>query len=69
MHTQVGYSLRTLWHVCVGLLLPGPEDTPYESGCFQFDICFPEGYPSTNPLVNLETTGNGSVRFNPNLYA
>lgn len=32
------------------------------------DIYFPPTYPNDPPLVNLETTGNGTVRFNPNLY-
>eukprot|EP01118_Nematostelium_gracile_P005464 TRINITY_DN1731_c0_g1_i1.p1 TRINITY_DN1731_c0_g1~~TRINITY_DN1731_c0_g1_i1.p1 ORF type:complete len:632 (-),score=167.22 TRINITY_DN1731_c0_g1_i1:3320-5104(-) len=49
-------------------LITGPCDTPYDSGCFQFNIFFPELYPSGPPLVNLQTTGGGSVRFNPNLY-
>lgn len=26
-------------------------------------------YPQTPPHVNLQTTGGGKVRFNPNLYA
>lgn len=29
---------------------------------------FPQDYPNSPPLVNLETTGGHSVRFNPNLY-
>lgn len=36
-----------------------------------FCVCavfFPQTYPNTPPLVNLQTTGGGSVRFNPNLY-
>jgi len=49
-------------------LITGPCDTPYDSGCFQFDIYFSQQYPNTAPLVNLQTTGGGSVRFNPNLY-
>jgi len=49
-------------------LITGPVGTPYANGCFQFDIyCTPE-YPKAPPLVNLQTTGGGSVRFNPNLY-
>ncbi|KAL6063809.1 Baculoviral IAP repeat-containing protein 6 [Balamuthia mandrillaris] len=49
-------------------LITGPEGTPYSGGCFEFDIYFPSTYPNQPPLVNLCTTGNGSVRFNPNLY-
>uniref|UniRef100_A0A6B2L0B4 UBC core domain-containing protein n=1 Tax=Arcella intermedia TaxID=1963864 RepID=A0A6B2L0B4_9EUKA len=49
-------------------VITGPVDTPYENGCFLFDIYCPSDYPSSSPLMNLETTGNGSVRFNPNLY-
>ena len=49
-------------------LIIGPKDTPYENGCFIFDILIPFDYPNEPPLVNLQTTGGGSVRFNPNLY-
>lgn len=46
----------------------GPHDTPYSGGVFVFDIFFPHNFPREPPLVNLMTTGGGSVRFNPNLY-
>lgn len=49
-------------------IITGPEDTPYTGGCFLFDIYFPAKYPSVPPKVNFRTTGNGQVRFNPNLY-
>jgi len=49
-------------------IITGPEDTPYTGGCFLFDIYFPSKYPSVPPKVNFRTTGNGQVRFNPNLY-
>lgn len=49
-------------------LIIGPEGTPYENGCFEFDIYLPPDYPRVPPLVNLVTTGGGTVRFNPNLY-
>jgi baculoviral IAP repeat-containing protein 6 (apollon) len=49
-------------------LITGPLDTPYAGGCFIFDIFFPGTYPGSPPLVNIATTGNQSVRFNPNLY-
>ncbi|XP_059141693.1 ubiquitin-conjugating enzyme E2 Z-like [Physella acuta] len=49
-------------------LLTGPFDTPYEGGFFYFLIRFPSDYPISPPRVRLMTTGNGTVRFNPNLY-
>ncbi|CAH1791767.1 unnamed protein product [Owenia fusiformis] len=50
------------------VLITGPVDTPYANGCFEFDVFFPQDYPNSPPLINLETTGNHSIRFNPNLY-
>eukprot|EP00976_Prorocentrum_cordatum_P072458 1180720-Prorocentrum_minimum.AAC.1 len=44
------------------------RDTPYENGCFLFDVYFPADYPASPPEVNFKTTGGGRVRFNPNLY-
>eukprot|EP01122_Echinamoeba_exundans_P017354 TRINITY_DN911_c4_g1_i1.p1 TRINITY_DN911_c4_g1~~TRINITY_DN911_c4_g1_i1.p1 ORF type:complete len:3990 (-),score=695.43 TRINITY_DN911_c4_g1_i1:1688-12457(-) len=49
-------------------IITGPESTPYSHGCFLFDIYCPPEYPSIAPVVNLQTTGGGTVRFNPNLY-
>ena len=51
------------------VLISGPKDTPYENGLFEFHIYLPSDYPSSPPQVLLKTTGNGSVRFNPNLYS
>ena len=50
------------------VLITGPSDTPYANGCFLFDVYFPPDYPSVPMNINLCTTGQGSVRFNPNLY-
>ncbi|KAG1667328.1 Baculoviral IAP repeat-containing protein 6 [Nymphon striatum] len=50
------------------VLITGPSDTPYANGCFEFDVYFPPDYPNTPMLINLETTGHHTVRFNPNLY-
>jgi len=50
------------------VLITGPKDTPYDNGCFEFDVFFPADYPDSPPLINLQTTGNQTVRFNPNLY-
>ncbi|KAA3676269.1 uncharacterized protein DEA37_0008935 [Paragonimus westermani] len=56
-------------HVCMlKALITGPPDTPYENGCFEFDICLPIQYPTSPPMFRLKTTGNNTVRFNPNLY-
>ena len=49
-------------------MIVGPTETPYAGGCFIFDLYCPPNYPDSPPLVNLQTTGEGSVRFNPNLY-
>mmetsp|Transcript_25385 Transcript_25385/g.54609 ORF Transcript_25385/g.54609 Transcript_25385/m.54609 type:complete len:593 (-) Transcript_25385:473-2251(-) len=46
-----------------------PRDTPYSNGLFCFDIYVPDAYPNVSPTVQLLTTGGGSVRFGPNLYA
>ncbi|XP_053681780.1 baculoviral IAP repeat-containing protein 6 isoform X2 [Sabethes cyaneus] len=50
------------------VLITGPSDTPYANGCFEFDVYFPPDYPNSPMMINLETTGRNTVRFNPNLY-
>jgi ubiquitin-protein ligase len=50
-------------------LIMGSNGTPYGHGAYLFDIYFEDTYPSGPPKVNLTTTGNGQIRFNPNLYA
>jgi baculoviral IAP repeat-containing protein 6 len=52
----------------VTFLISGPKDTPYENGLFEFHAYFPPDYPNSPPKVLLHTTGNDTVRFNPNLY-
>jgi baculoviral IAP repeat-containing protein 6 len=49
-------------------MISGPKDTPYENGLFEFHAYLPPDYPITVPKVLLHTTGNNTVRFNPNLY-
>ena len=51
------------------VLIIGSEGTPYSNGAFQFDVFFDNQYPNSPPKVTLMTTGGGSTRFNPNLYA
>uniref|UniRef100_A0A0N4Z4S2 UBIQUITIN_CONJUGAT_2 domain-containing protein n=1 Tax=Parastrongyloides trichosuri TaxID=131310 RepID=A0A0N4Z4S2_PARTI len=52
----------------IKVLISGPDDTPYENGLFEFDVFFPTSYPFSPPKCCFLTTGNGNVRFNPNLY-
>ena len=49
-------------------LITGPKDTPYQDGCFLFEMILNNDYPNTPPQVHFLTTGYGKVRFNPNLY-
>lgn len=46
----------------------GPEDTPYESALFFFDIQLPGDYPQSPPAVYYYHHGGGNERLNPNLY-
>ena len=54
---------------CMKFLITGPEGTPYESGCFEFDCVLPVDYPNGPPKIQITTTNGGMTRFNPNLYA
>ena len=47
-------------------LITGPSDTPYDSGCFIFDMYIPNNFPNVPPTVWFIT--HGGKRFNPNLY-
>ncbi|CAK0848273.1 unnamed protein product, partial [Prorocentrum cordatum] len=48
-------------------LIIGPTGTPYQRGFYFFDIKMPDNYPFVPPKVDFKT-GDGRVRFNPNLY-
>ena len=50
------------------VLISGTEETPYEHGLYLFDIKLDSNYPNSPPKMTIKTTGNGSLRFNPNLY-
>jgi len=52
----------------IKVMIVGPRGTPYENGCFFFDLSIPENYPQQNPEMIFLTTGNHMYRFNPNLY-
>ncbi|KAF9481960.1 hypothetical protein BDN70DRAFT_875580 [Pholiota conissans] len=50
-------------------LVTGPEGTPYQNGCYLFDIFLGPSYNQSPPSVKYMTTNGGKFRFNPNLYA
>lgn len=50
------------------VMIVGPQGTPYENGCFLFDLYLPANFPSSSPQMKYLTTGGGSYYFNPNLY-
>lgn len=50
-------------------MIAGAENTPYANGLFEYHIYLSSEYPTGPPKCNLETTGSGDVRFNPNLYS
>ncbi|WVF68400.1 hypothetical protein IAT40_003165 [Kwoniella sp. CBS 6097] len=74
-------SLPVAWHSTIFLrvdearvdvlkaMIIGPEGTPYENGCFIFDIFLPLDYSAHCPHVKSMTTNGGKFRYNPNLYA
>lgn len=53
-------------HKAVALIV-GPRETPYAGGFYFFEFLFPNSYPLNPPRVAF-CTGDGRVRFNPNLY-
>ncbi|WVO14986.1 hypothetical protein L204_102629 [Cryptococcus depauperatus] len=73
-------NLPVAWHSSIFLrvdevrvdvlkaMIIGPEGTPYENGCFLFDIFLPLDYNYKSPIVQYMTTNGGRYRYNPNLY-
>jgi ubiquitin-protein ligase len=53
-------------------LFIGREKTPYHHGFYFIKFTYPDDYPMSPPKASYATqgvlSGNGSVRFNPNLY-
>ena len=37
------------------VMMPGPANSPYETGLFRLSVNFPENYPFSPPLVNFIT--------------
>lgn len=50
LHSQDGHRAK---NVCLHrALILGPDDTPYATGAFVFDILLPPEYPNKPPLVS-----------------
>eukprot|EP00929_Paragymnodinium_shiwhaense_P056987 TRINITY_DN28519_c0_g1_i1.p1 TRINITY_DN28519_c0_g1~~TRINITY_DN28519_c0_g1_i1.p1 ORF type:complete len:304 (+),score=52.75 TRINITY_DN28519_c0_g1_i1:106-1017(+) len=66
----VSCGIHILWgddlHKASALIV-GPQGTPYENGFYFFDVVVSDNYPIAPPRVDFKT-GDGRVRFNPNLY-
>lgn len=43
-------------------VISGPAGSPYEGGLFVFDVFLPTNYPVDPPLVQMITTGQGTVK-------
>lgn len=50
----------------IKVLITGPNNTPYDSGIFIFDVLIGDTYPNGPPTMKFVNTGG--KRFNPNLY-
>jgi len=51
----------------IRVLITGPDNTPYDSGIFLFNLYIIDTYPENPPkMIHIN---NGGKRFNPNLYA
>eukprot|EP00768_Dysnectes_brevis_P006704 gnl/Dysnectes_brevis/538_a595_3708.p1 GENE.gnl/Dysnectes_brevis/538_a595_3708~~gnl/Dysnectes_brevis/538_a595_3708.p1 ORF type:complete len:167 (+),score=6.81 gnl/Dysnectes_brevis/538_a595_3708:696-1196(+) len=45
------------------VVMMGPQDTPYEGGCFKAILTFPEDYPNSPPKMRFTTP-----MYHPNIY-
>lgn len=54
------------YQTVIRTLITGPENTPYEEGCFLFDTYLHPYFPENPPYVWFLNTGG--KRMNPNLY-
>ncbi|CAE7280140.1 ubc-17, partial [Symbiodinium pilosum] len=53
-------------HKAIAIIV-GPDGSPYARGPYLFQFLFPNTYPLKPPCA-VFCTGDGRVRFNPNLY-
>jgi baculoviral IAP repeat-containing protein 6 (apollon) len=49
-------------------LITGPAGTPYENGCFVFDVYFPLEYPHVPPEIDLVTNDRNVACFSPFIF-
>jgi len=54
------------YNMAMQFMITGPVGTPYEYGCYVFNVLFPSDYPQHPPAVSF--ISNGGKRLNPNLY-
>ena len=64
LHTCVPHRVPTLHTLG---LLPCATQGPHSA--HMYVVLCGAGYPNIPPLMELDTTGQGRQRFNPNLYA
>ena len=50
---------------CMRVLITGPDNTPYDSGAFIFDVFITDKYPYVPPKMRF--LNHGGKRFNPNV--
>jgi ubiquitin-protein ligase len=58
--SYVNYPRVFSMRLAVQALIFGPEDTPYDSGAFVFDIHCTSAYPGVPPRVKFKTTGTAA---------
>ena len=64
--SSVFVRINELDNRMIKVLITGPKDTPYDSGCFIFDVYTGNNYPAHAPKMLF--VNHGGKRFNPNLY-
>lgn len=64
---SIFFKIDEIRPMIMKILITGPTDTPYDSGCFIFDVYVPHTYPKSPPDVLFVNTG-GHI-FNPNLHS
>ena len=59
VHSKVGHRAKIVY--LHRALILGPDDTPYATGAFVFDILLPPEYPNKPPLVSASFISSKSA--------